>query len=99
MENIKNTCPKCGSEEKQWKSGLNRSKTQRMTCGVCGKKYTPEPKKREYSTEESLEAIKMYFSGVSDRGVSKYFGFNKANVYNWLKIIKKTNCLFKSPSN
>jgi transposase-like protein len=94
MENKKCKCPRCGAEEKQQKSGLNRSKTQRMLCGECGKRYTPEPKKHAYSEEERQKAIKMYFSGVSGRGVAKFFEFNKGNVYNWLKAIKKTICLF-----
>jgi transposase len=27
----------------------------------------------------------MYYSGVSGRGVGKYFRMSKANVYNWIK--------------
>ena len=29
--------------------------------------------------------MKMYYSGVSGRGVGKILGMNKANVYNWIK--------------
>jgi hypothetical protein len=29
--------------------------------------------------------MKMYYSGVSGRGVEKVLGMNKANVYNWIK--------------
>ena len=85
MENKKHKCPKCGAEEKQIKRGVNRSKTQRYGCMICGTRYTPEPKKHTYTEEERQEAIKMYYSGVSGRGVAKFFGFNKANVYNWIK--------------
>ena len=35
----------------------------------------------------------MYYSGVSGRGVGKFFGMSKANVYNWIKkrIIPKND--------
>jgi len=89
MEKIKTGCPKCEAEEKQIKRGKNPSGTQKFFCKDCGTWYTPEPKKREYSEEERKQAIKMFYSGVSGRGVGKYFGFNKANVYNWIKETQK----------
>jgi transposase-like protein len=82
-------CPHCGTEESQTKRGKNASQTQRYWCKGCDKIYTLEPKKRVYSKEERQAAIKMYYSGVSGRGVAKYFGFNKANVYNWIKEAQK----------
>ena len=88
MEKEIKKCPHCGSKEKQHKMGFNRSRTQRMICRICTRTYTLEPKKHAYSEEERQQAIKMYFSGVSGRGVAKYFGFNKANVYNWIKKTK-----------
>lgn len=33
----------------------------------------------------------MYYSGVSGRGVVKILGMNKANVYNWIKKLRKNN--------
>jgi len=78
-------CPECQSKNNQHKRGLNRSGTQRYGCGVCGKKYTPEPKRREYTEDERKQAIKMFYSGVSGRGVGKFYGMSKANVYNWIK--------------
>lgn len=89
MEKAKKKCLNCGAEEKQWKLGFNRSGTQRYVCGCCGRKYTPEPKRNRYSEEERKEAIKMYYSGASGRQVGSYFGFSKANVYNWIKKVKK----------
>lgn len=32
--------------------------------------------------------MKLFYSGISGRGVGKILGINKADVYNW---IKKTN--------
>ena len=34
-------------------------------------------------------AIKMYYSGVSGRGVGKALGMSKSNVYNWIKKTEK----------
>ena len=86
MEKLKK-CPKCGSEAKQSKMGFNRSKTQRCRCGICGKTYTLEAKKHSYSPEIINQAMKMFYCGVSGRAVGKFFGFSKANVYNWIKKI------------
>lgn len=78
-------CPKCGKIENQVKAGKNRSGTQRCKCKECNLLYTIEPKKREYPEETRKLAMKIYYSGVSGRGVGKILGMNKANVYNWIK--------------
>lgn len=82
-------CPKCGQVENQVKKGYNRSGTQRCICKECGAAYTINPKKNEYPEETKKLAVKMYYSGVSGRGVGKVLGMSKANVYNW---IKKNEC-------
>ena len=79
------SCPKCGRIEKQVKKGRNRSGTQRCKCVACGIYYTMESKKHEYPEETKQIAIKMFYSGVSGRGVGKVLGMSKANVYNWIK--------------
>ena len=78
-------CPNCGRNENQTNAGKNRSGTQRCFCKECKKYYTIEPKTREYSEDIRQQAIKAYYAGASGRGVGKIFGFNKANVYNWIK--------------
>lgn len=78
-------CPKCGKTENQIKVGFNKSGTQRCKCKECGISYTLNPKKHEYSEEIKEQAVKIYYSGVSGRGVGKIFGMSKANVYNWIK--------------
>jgi transposase-like protein len=72
------------------KKGYNRSGTQRCLCGRCGVTYTLNPKKREYSEETKRLAFKMFYSGVSGRGVGKILKMSKANVYNWIKKNGKT---------
>ena len=84
-------CPVCGKETNQIKKGRNRSGTQRYMCKECGIWYTPEPKKREYPEETRHLAMKIFYSGVSGRGVGKILGMSKANVYNWIKK-KETDC-------
>ena len=78
-------CPKCGKAENQINKGYNPSGTQRCRCKDCGVVYTLNPKQIEYSEETKKLALKMYYSGVSGRGVGKVLGMSKANVYNWIK--------------
>ena len=63
-------------------------------CTDCGITYTLDPKKHEYPKETRELAIKIYYSGVSERGVGNVLGMNKANVYRWAKEAQK-----KSPSD
>ena len=78
-------CPHCGDVKKQMKKGFHNSGTQRIQCNECRKTYTLNPKKRAYPEETRVLAIKMYYSGVSGRGVGKALGMDKSNVYNWIK--------------
>jgi transposase-like protein len=78
-------CPKCNIAEYQVNKGFNHSGTQRCLCRKCGIYYTKDPKKQEYSEETKRHAMKIYYSGVSGRGVGKILGMNKANIYNWIK--------------
>ena len=78
-------CPKCKSKENQVDFWFNRSGTQRCFCKNCKRAYTLNPKTRAYPEEIREQAIKIYYSGVSGRGVGKVMGFSKANVANWIK--------------
>jgi transposase-like protein len=78
-------CPQCGKAEGQVNAGQNRSGTQRCFCKDCKKYYTLGAKTRAYSEETRQQALKVYYSGVSGRGVGKLLGMSKANVYNWIK--------------
>ena len=78
-------CPKCGRIENQIKKGHNPSGTQRCKCLACGVVYTIDPKKRDYPEETKQLAMKIFYSGVSGRGVGKILRMSKANVYNWIK--------------
>ena len=78
-------CPKCGRIENQIKAGYNGSGSQRCKCKECGIYYTVDPKQHAYPEETRKLAIKMYYGGVSGRGVGKILGMNKSNVMNWIK--------------
>ncbi len=78
-------CPICGKHEHQVKLGKNKSGSQKYYCNDCKRYYTPVPKQHEYPEETRELAIEMLFSGSSGRQVNHTLGFNKANVYNWIK--------------
>jgi transposase-like protein len=61
-----NNCPKCQSEEKQVKSGFNRSGTQRWKCQICNKRYTPQPKEQGYPDELRHQAVRLYIDGINN---------------------------------
>lgn len=86
MEKKKRKCPYCGAEEHQVNNGKNPTTgTQKVKCMACNRVYTPNNKKIAYSEEQREQAIKMFYSGVSARGVGRAFGMSKANVLNWIK--------------
>lgn len=78
-------CPKYGKTTNQIKAGRNGTGSQRCKCKECGIYYTIGPKRHEYPEETRELAIKMYYGGVSGRGVGKILNMNKSNVVNWIK--------------
>jgi len=84
-EAVESKCPKCGEQGSQMKSGYTECGTQRYVCGHCKCKYTLNPKSRAYPKETQELALKIYYSGVSGRGVGKILKMHHANVYNWIK--------------
>jgi len=81
-------CPKCNRADNQVKAGYNRSGTQRCVCNYCTHKYTLGGKTIAYSEEVKQQAMRLYYSGVSARGVGRLLGMSKANVLNWIKKTK-----------
>ena len=78
------SCPSCKSERKQYKSGFNRSGSQRYRCGVCKRAYTPEPKENGYPAETRLLAIRMYVEGNSTRAIGRILQVSQQSVANWV---------------
>ena len=82
-------CPKCGKTENQIKAGYNGSGSQRCKCKECGIYYTINPKRHEYPEETRKLAIKMYYGGVSGRGVGKKVDRNNVKDVNLIKKERK----------
>jgi transposase-like protein len=78
------TCPSCQSNKKQYKSGFNRSGSQRYRCGVCSRAYTPAPKENGYPAETHLLAIRMYVEGNSTRAIGRILEVSPQSVANWV---------------
>ena len=81
----KKKCPRCGATEKQNKHTANQSGTARIMCRMCGKTYTPEPRKHAYSEEERGKAIKAYYECKSGRAVGRLMGMARSNAVRWIK--------------
>jgi transposase-like protein len=89
METQKMTCPRCGDNERQRKSGKTGAESQRYNCGECDKCYTPDPKKWKYAEEERKEALKMLVNRGTGRGIGKQLGMHHSNAYRWAREEQK----------
>ena len=78
------TCPSCQSTEKQYKSGFNRSGSQRYRCGICNRAYTPEPKENGYPIETRMLALRMYVEGNSTHAIGRILQISPQSVGNWV---------------
>jgi len=58
---------------------------QRCKCKECGVRHTMNPKRRTYPKEIREQVIKMYYDGISVRGIGKILKTNHTNVINWIK--------------
>jgi transposase-like protein len=84
MDN-KMTCPRCGASDRQNKHTANPSGSARFRCRRCGKTYTPQPTKYQYTEEERSQAIKSYYECKSGRAVGRLMKMDKSNVVRWIK--------------
>lgn len=78
-------CPQCGATTKQNKHTANSSGSARFICRMCGKTYTPCPKKSGYSEDERTVAIKAYCECKSGRAVGRLLGMSRDNAVRWIK--------------
>jgi transposase-like protein len=79
MEEKKKECHKCGATLKPARNGKNRCGSRKCKCLVCGKRYTPEPRKHAYA-EEGRQAYKLLVSGMSGMAIGLQMGMSHANV-------------------
>ena len=93
METKGNKCPKCGHDDNQWKVGVTLAGSQRFKCGVCNKRYTPEPKKWAYSDEERKDVLRLMSLGMSGRKIGAYKKMHHDNAYRWSRELAKKGAL------
>jgi transposase-like protein len=77
-------CPRCKSEGRQVKNGMNGSGSQKYRCRACGTGYTPEPKPNGYPSETRTLAVRMYVEGNSYGAIGRILKVNPQSVANWV---------------
>lgn len=80
-----NTCPKCGSQERQNRDGVTGVGSQRYQCMKCSRKYTPVQKARGYDLETRKKAIQLYVDGMNLRRIGRHLGLHHRTVSLWVK--------------
>ncbi|MFQ5399850.1 MAG: helix-turn-helix domain-containing protein [Anaerolineae bacterium] len=77
-------CQYCHATQKQVKSGHNPSGSQRYLCKICGRVYTPKPRRNGYPGETRRRAVDMYQQGMSIRAVGRLLKIGPQTVANWV---------------
>lgn len=77
-------CPQCGSSEKQYRIGRTSAQSQRYLCSRCGKRYTPEKKKRGYGPEIKQEVIGLFREGYRPREIGRRLQIHHGTVSRWI---------------
>ena len=78
------TCPKCHGRKRQIKDGTTPAGSQRYRCRLCGCRYTPDPKRNGYDEDVRLQALTLYYEGISLRTISRILDVNHQSVANWV---------------
>jgi len=60
-------CAYCQATQQQIKSGHNASGSQRFSCRLCDRIYTPEPSPNGYPDEVRHQAVKLYLEDINLR--------------------------------
>ncbi len=77
-------CPYCHSNERQVKSGFNRTGSQRLQCQLCRRQYTPDPLPLGYDVQTREQALKLYLEGNGLRRIGRLLSVNHQSVANWV---------------
>lgn len=78
------SCPKCQSTSRHVKAGSTPAGSQRYRCCGCGCRHTPSPKEFGYDEEVRLQALTLYFEGLSLREIGRLLDVNHQSVNNWV---------------
>jgi transposase-like protein len=82
------TCKHCGSE-KVVKDGSVKSK-QRYLCRECGRTSREGDKRKKYSVEQQIRAVKLYTEGVGLRSIERLEGIPAPLLVQWIRNFAKT---------
>lgn len=77
-------CPRCRVTGTQVKDGFTPAGSQRCRCKACGHRYTPRPQARGYDEEVKLQALTLFYEGVSLRTIARILAVNHQSVANWI---------------
>lgn len=75
-------CPHCHTTERQVKSGLNRTGSQRLQCQSCRRQYTPAPLPLGYDEKTREAALRLYLEGNGFRRIGRLLSVNHQSVAN-----------------
>lgn len=78
-------CPRCDKSVRQARDGRTPAGSQRYRCGVCGCRYTPQPKEHGYEEEVRFQALQLYLEGHSLREVGRRLNVNHQSIANWMR--------------
>lgn len=67
------------------KAGHTGAGSQRYRCGVCQRRYTPEPKAHGYDDATRQQAVRLYSDGMSYRRIGRHLGVDHVTVMLWIK--------------
>ena len=73
------------AEAHQMKAGRTAAGSQRYRCGVCQRRYTPEPKPQGYADALRQQAVRLYSDGLSYRRIGRQLGVDHVTVMLWIK--------------
>lgn len=80
-----NQCPHCQAKDRQVKGGRTPSGSQRLKCGYCQRRYTPEPKEQGYPDTMRQQAVKLYVDGLNYRRIGRVLGVDHKTVMLWVR--------------
>jgi transposase-like protein len=79
-----NTCPNCQATSKQVKAGRTKAGSQRIKCGHCQRRYTPEAKEHGYPQALREQAVKLYLEAGNYRRIGRLLGVDHKTVILWV---------------
>jgi transposase len=85
LTSMKQECPRCQANNRQWKIGLTAARCQRYECGNCGCRYVPEPKTAGCPETVRQQAVKLYLDEMDYRRIGRQLEADHVTVMNWVR--------------